>query len=146
MDNTLAMRPAERTTIVHMPQEIVGRILFGAPYAMFGINHFMALDAMAGAVPTWVPGGGQFWVAFTGLCMIAASISIVIDRGVRVAGPLLALLMIVFAMTLHLPAFLAGDQMEMSSILKNVALAGGALLVTARTADRERRAARRAAI
>jgi putative oxidoreductase len=139
---TVSMRPAERTAIIHMPEEMFGRVLFGLPFLGFGINHLIAVDAMAGAVPPWVPGAGQFWVAFTGVCMILAGISILVDRGVRVAGPLLALLLAVYTFALHVPGLLGGDRMEVSSILKNVALIGGALLVAARTAERDRRARR----
>jgi hypothetical protein len=51
----------------------IARVLFALPFALFGISHLFNGRAMAGYVP--VP-GGIFWVYFTGLAMIAASIGL----------------------------------------------------------------------
>ena len=42
---------------------------------------------------------------------------------------LLAVLLAVFVMTIHLPAVFGGDQMAMGGMLKDISLAGGALLI-----------------
>jgi putative oxidoreductase len=107
----------------------VGRVLFGLPFAVFGLFHLVGAKDMAAMVPAWVPGGGTFWVVLTGVAMIAASISLVSDRLVRWSGPLLALLLFTYAFTLHLPGVLDGNQMSMPGFLKDLALGGAAVAI-----------------
>lgn len=104
----------------------IARFLFAIPFAVFGLFHFLSADQMAGMVP--IP-GGAIWVYITGLCLLAASISFVIKKKVKLAGTLLAVMLIVFVALIHIPAVIAGDQMAMSGVLKDLSLAGGALLM-----------------
>ena len=106
----------------------IGRIMFAVPFAIFGMMHFMAAGDMVGMVPAWVP-GGVFWVYVTGMALMAAAISIISKKQIYLASVLLAILMGVFVMTIHLPAILGGDQMAMGGMLKDISLAGGALLI-----------------
>ena len=106
----------------------IGRIVFAIPFAVFGMMHLMMANDMAGMVPGWVP-GGVFWVYLTGLALIAATVSLITKKHIYLASKLLAILLFVFVMTIHLPALLGGDQMAMSSMLKDMSLAGGALLI-----------------
>lgn len=106
----------------------VGRIVFAAPFAIFGMMHLMMANDMAGMVPSWVP-GGVFWVYVTGMALVAAAISIISKKQIYLASVMLAVLMGVFVMTIHLPAIIGGDQMTMSGLLKDMSLAGGALLI-----------------
>lgn len=106
----------------------VGRIVFAIPFAIFGMMHFMAAGDMTGMVPSWVP-GGVFWVYVTGVALIAATISLITKKRIYLASLLLAVLMGVFIMTIHLPAIIGGDQMAMPSLMKDMSLAGGALLI-----------------
>lgn len=102
----------------------VARILYGLPFAVFGILHFMNASAMAGMVP--IP-GGVFWVYLTGLAMLAASISIIIEKYTRLACILLGVMLIIFVLSVHLPAVIGGEmQSTMPNLLKDLALAGGA--------------------
>lgn len=114
------------------PLAIAGRVIFALPFGVFGLMHLAAPGSMAGVVPSWVPGPGALWVVLTGVALIAAAVSIAIDRLVRWSGPLLALLMLTFVLTVHLPHLLGGDQMAMISLLKDLAFAGAALFFTAR--------------
>ena len=106
----------------------VGRIMFAVPFAMFGMMHIMMASNMTGMVPSWVP-GGVFWVYVTGMALVAAAISIIAKKQIYLASVLLAVLLGVFVMTIHLPALLGGDQMAMGGMLKDISLAGGALLI-----------------
>lgn len=101
----------------------VGRILYSAPFAIFGLFHFMNADGMAAMVP--IP-GGSFWVYLTGLAMIVASVSIIVKKKSGLAALLLGVLLVLYAVTIHLPAVLGGDQMAMGQVLKDLALAGAA--------------------
>lgn len=108
----------------------IGRILFAAPFAVFGAFHFMAGPKMAGMVPSWIP-GGVFWVYLTGVAMIVASVAIILKKEARLACYGLAGMLGVFVLTVHLPGLASPDEnammMSMIGLLKDVSLAGGAL-------------------
>ena len=106
----------------------IGRYIFAAPFAILGLMHFMSANDMAGMVPSFVP-GGVFWVYLTGLTLIAAAVSFVIQKHTYLAGLLTAALMLVFVFTIHLPGVIGGNMMAMGSLLKDLGLAGGALLL-----------------
>jgi len=83
---------------------------------------------MAGMVP--IP-GGVFWIYLTGLSLLLAGISIIIKKYDDWSSFLLAILLLTFVATLHLPGVIAGGemgQMYMTNLLKDLALAGGALM------------------
>ena len=120
-----------RTTIDDAPSWTpAARIVYGAPFLVFGINHFAKTDMLVQGVPAWLP-APHLMVWITGAWMILASIAIVLDRFVRPAGIALAVLMMIFVLTVHLPGVLGGDGMAFVSLLKDTALAGGGLLVAA---------------
>lgn len=108
----------------------VARILFAIPMLIFGMMHFMNAGMMAGMVP--LP-GGVFWVYLTGLGLVAASISIFTQKFTKIACLLLAVMLMMFVLTIHLPGVMSGDpakmQMAMPNMLKDMALAGAALLL-----------------
>lgn len=105
-----------------------GRIIFGLPFVVFGIVHFINGAGMAGYVPGFIP-GGVFWIYLTGAALLAAGISILIEKMTRLACILLGVMLIIFVLTIHLPAVInAADaptmQQAMTSLLKDLALAG----------------------
>lgn len=107
----------------------VGRILFAIPFLVFGLFHLMGAQGMAGMVP--VP-GGVFWVYFTGVALIAAAVAIMIGKMGRLASQLLGVLMLVFALSVHLPGVLGGGdaaQMSMPGLLKDLSLAGACFIL-----------------
>lgn len=107
----------------------VGRIIFAIPMGIFGINHFFNAGQMAGMVPAFIP-GGAFWVYFTGLALLAASISLIIGKKAQLASILLGALLTVFVLTMHLPGVLGdGGHMTMINLLKDLGLIGGALVI-----------------
>lgn len=105
----------------------VGKYLFAIPFLIFGILHLVNAQSMAGFVPGFIP-GGVFWVYLTGIAFIAASVSLFVNKQVKLAMQLLALLLIIFVLTIHIPAVMESMN-NMSNLLKDVALAGGALLL-----------------
>ncbi len=100
-----------------------GRYLFAVPFAVFGLMHFFNAGALAGIVP--FP-GGVFWVYLTGLALILASVSIIIKKQDKLAGLLLGIMLLIFAISIHLVSVINGDMMSMSNLLKDVALSGAA--------------------
>lgn len=117
----------------------IGNYLYALPFAVFGLFHFMNAGSMAGMVP--LP-GGVFWVYLTGVALIAAAISFVIGKKVRLAGILLGIMLLIFVLSIHLPGTIGADspqamQSSMSSMLKDLALAGGAFFIAGSTVEEE---------
>ncbi len=110
----------------------VARMIFAATLALFGLFHFLGATAMAGMVPsylTFIP--GEIWVYVTGLCLLAAAAAIVLERQVKLACYLLALMLVLFVLLLHLPNLGNPEkgQMAMVSMLKDMAMAMCAILI-----------------
>jgi len=114
----------------------VGRFLFAIPMAIFGVFHFMNGQMMVGMVP--IP-GGIAWVYLTGLALIAAAVAILMGKQAVLATRLLALFLILTALTVHLRMVMAGNQDAMPNVLKDIALAGGALILSGVFAGEESR-------
>ena len=105
----------------------LGKYLLAVPMAVFGIFHFMGANNMAGMVPSFIP-GGVLWVYVTGAALIAAAVAIIIGKKAKLASFLLAVLLLVFVLAIHLKGAMGGDQMAMASLLKDLAIAGRALV------------------
>ena len=103
----------------------LGRFLFAIPFAVFGLFHFMNANAMAAMVP--IP-GGAIWVYVTGACLIAAAVSIIIGKKDKLATFLLGGFLLLTLLTVHLPLVMEDsmNQVAMTNLLKDLALAGAA--------------------
>lgn len=107
----------------------LGRVVFAVPFLMFGANHVMKGSQMADMVPASIP-GGVFWIYFTGIAMILAALAIITGKQGRNACFGLALMLLVFIVTMHVPG-LGNPQtkmMSMISLLKDTSLLGGLLV------------------
>ena len=104
------------------------RIIFAVPLAVFGLMHFAFAKAMQGMVPSYIP-GGIFWVYATGAALVAAAVSFIINKQIKIAGISLAVFLFIIIVTVHVPGL--GDetmrQMAMSNLLKDLGLLGGSL-------------------
>ena len=109
----------------------LGRIIFGIPFLVFGLNHLMMAEQMAGIVPGFLP-NGIVWVYFTGVALICAGLAIVAKRFMKWACYGLMLFLAVIIGTIHIPAIMAGANMPMPliSLLKDFGLFGGALILS----------------
>ncbi len=106
----------------------LGKWLFSVPMLIFGIMHFMAADDMASMAP-----GGKIMVYITGFALVLAAVSIFIGKMDKLASLLLAMMLLLFM----IPHFqgLSDDPSQMANILKNIALAGGALMYASMAKD-----------
>jgi putative oxidoreductase len=120
---------------------IVGRILFSIPFLAFGVRHLMYASGMAVMVP--IP-GGAIWVYITGIAMIAASIAIITGIQGRNAMLMLALLLLVYIVSIQYPAMMSTDPMiKMGgtvSFYKDLGLMGGALILAGVFASKQKKA------
>ena len=87
---------------------------------------------MAGGVPPFFP-GGVLWVYISGAGFILAGIAIITNIQKTLACYLLAFVLLVFVFTIHVPAYLSAEgaarAMPRVNILKDVAIAMGALII-----------------
>lgn len=121
-----------------MNQHLISRIaiyLLALVMIVFGIYHFLHPKNMLVYVPGFMP-GGIIWVYFVGVAFILAALAFFTNRMVRIAAYLLALLLLIFVLTVHVPNYLyAGDkemqQMALVNLLKDTALLGFALYIAA---------------
>lgn len=112
---------------------LLARVLFGAILAFMGLNHFLQTDQMTEyAAYTGLP-APRVAVIVSGIVLVASGLGIVLGLAPVVAGVLLAGFLLISALLMH--DFWAVDesdqQTEMTQFLKNVALAGGALVFVA---------------
>ena len=101
----------------------------------FGIFHFLHPRDLLVFVPSFMP-GGIIWVYFVGLAFILVALSFLTNKLVKVSGYVLAILLIIFILTVHIPNYLeAGDvemkQMALINLLKDTAIVGFALHIAA---------------
>jgi putative oxidoreductase len=108
----------------------IGRILFAIPFALFGINHFLMLDYYLGMLTSFIP-LGAYTIILTGIMLIAASISIITKKFIKLSTILLAILLFIFIVTIHIPhLFIDADRsITIIALLKDISLLGGSLMI-----------------
>jgi uncharacterized membrane protein YphA (DoxX/SURF4 family) len=72
--------------------------------------------------------GQPMLVYISGIALIAAALSIMVGKFDRLATVLLAFMLLLFVGLIHFKKAINGDQMAMISMLKDLMLAGAALL------------------
>ncbi len=109
----------------------LGRWVFALPFAIFGLFHFLNADAMANyVVPAYMP-AKAIWVYLSGAGLIAATVSMLIGKYDKLATTLLGIFLLLLVLMVHLPGAMAGGegaQASMSMLLKDLALAGAAMM------------------
>jgi uncharacterized membrane protein YphA (DoxX/SURF4 family) len=107
-----------------------GRILFALPFAFFGINHFIMMDYYLGMLTSFIP-KTAFIMVLTGILLIAASVSIITKKLVKLSTLLLAGLLFLFIVTIHIPHLVNGTDptITLITLLKDISLMGGALMI-----------------
>lgn len=111
----------------------LSQIVFALVMIFFGIGHFTSAEKMVGAVPTYIP-GGVIWVYLTGIGLLLSGVSLIIGKQAQLASYLLGGMLLVFVLTIHLPALMnAADEgaktMAMMGMTKDLALAAAAFFI-----------------
>jgi uncharacterized membrane protein len=116
--------------VLALPQlPALGRICFGATLPAFGCLHFIYRDYVASVIPGWIP-GHMFWALATGIALIAAGASIVLQRKDRLAAILLTVMYGTWVVVLHVPRAVAAHRgSEWTSLFIAVAMCGACALI-----------------
>jgi uncharacterized membrane protein len=119
----------------------LGRILFAIPFAIFGINHFLMTDYYLGLLTSFIP-LGAYTIILTGIMLIAASISIISKKFVKLSTILLAVLLFIFIVTIHIPHLFhdIDKTATIIALLKDISLMGGSLMIAGIYSEEEKRA------
>jgi putative oxidoreductase len=117
----------------------IGRILFAIPFAIFGVNHLLFLDFYIGTVSSFIP-LGPYTIILTGIFLIMASLSIIINKYIKVSTILLAVLLLIFILTIHVPGLFNSDkwQFALIELLKDTSLLGGSLMIAGIMNEKEK--------
>lgn len=112
----------------------LGRWLFILPFALFGTLHFLNAESMANdVVPTYMP-VKTLWVYLAGASMVIAAVCMISEKYDKLAATLLSIMLLGFVFLIHVPHAAAGNQFALPSLLKDMALAGAAMLYAQRWA------------
>jgi putative oxidoreductase len=118
----------------------IGRILFAIPFAIFGINHFLMTDYYVGMLTSFIP-LGAYTIILTGIMLIAASISIILRKFVKISTIMLAILLFIFIITIHIPHLMTETDKTVTliALLKDISLMGGSLMIAGIYSEEEHR-------
>ncbi len=136
--NLLILLPLAQTFNKKIPTmnqtlTLIGRIIFALTIAYFGIGHLTSAQAMTGLVPAMFSGVATPLVYLTGVCLLLASVSMLINKWMRWAGILLAVFLVLTVLMVHVPNLAAPEEMAkmtaMTMIVKDMAMAAAALII-----------------
>jgi putative oxidoreductase len=118
---------------------VIGRILFAVPFALFGINHFLMMNYYMGMLTSFIP-LGAYTIILTGIMLIAASISIISGKLVKISTILLAILLFMFIVTINIPHLIndADKTVDIIALLKDISLMGGSLMIAGIYSEEEK--------
>jgi len=77
---------------------IGARLLFGVCSVSFGVAHFTSFAACSSFVPHWLPFGGAFWAAATGVAHLAVALALISGIWAPMAARLAAIMYLNFAL------------------------------------------------
>ena len=108
----------------------IGRILFALPFIVFGLNHFIMVDFFTGMLNSFIP-GTSFTIILTGIALIAAGVSIILKKYIKLSCLLLAIMLFIFIVSIHIPQLFDPTKklLALMSLLKDVTIMGGALMI-----------------
>lgn len=116
---------------------VLGRILFALPFGIMGLNHFLMKDYFLGTMSSFIP-GGAYTILLTGVILILASVSIMLNKNIKIVCFGLAGLLFIFILTIHIPGlFTVNWQTALIELLKDTGLMGGSLIIAVYTNDIE---------
>jgi uncharacterized membrane protein YphA (DoxX/SURF4 family) len=132
---------ASRRVDLPIPLALVwqaGRVLYGVPMIVFGIQHYIYASFVVTLMQPWLP-WRPFWTYFCGTALVAAGLAITVDRVTRLAAMLLGTMIFLFFLLVHIPQVIAqpGDPHQWTYMMQAFTFSGIALLLAATTPKRE---------
>jgi len=124
-----------------------GRILFGVCLPVCGIQHFMYASFVTTFIPGWIP-MPLLWAYFTGVCHLAAGVSMITRLWIGLGTFLLGLMFFLFILLVHVPRVArdSGNVNEWISLFIAVAFCAGAWLMASQAPELSRRTDGRAQV
>jgi uncharacterized membrane protein len=124
----------------------LGRVFVATALAVFAAEHLAGPRFLMELVPPWIP-GRLFWAYLVGVALLAAAVSFILQRHLRLSATLLAIMFLSFVLLIHLPNVVANptDRILWAVCLRDLSFAGGALAY-AMTRDRHLRSSGHAAL
>jgi uncharacterized membrane protein YphA (DoxX/SURF4 family) len=113
---------------------VIGRILFGGFFLMSGINHFTKLEAMTGYAKYKKLPAAKIGVLISGLMLVIGGLSVILGYYADLGALLLAIFLVLAAVIFHnfwKETDATAKQNEMLGFMKDIALAGAALILFA---------------
>jgi uncharacterized membrane protein len=109
---------------------VLGPVFVAVALAVFAAEHFLAAEDLVSIVPNWLP-APLFWTYLVGAAWLAAAISFIAWRQVRLSAALTALLFLIIVATIDLPKMgaQAGDRIFWTLVARECAFGGGAMVL-----------------
>ncbi len=109
---------------------VLGPVFEAVALAIFAAEHFLAARDLMGIVPRWLP-GPLFWTYLVGAALLAAAVSFIAWRHVRLSATLLAVLFLIIVATISLPDLPKHvmERLSWTLTVREMAFAGGAMVL-----------------
>jgi putative oxidoreductase len=111
----------------------IGRLLFSAIFIFSGVNHFIHVNQMVGYVQSVGIPAPRLAILGSGALIVVCGLCVLLGVFTRLCAALLAVFLVATAFTIHRFWGLADPQAameQMSQFMKNIAMTGGALILT----------------
>lgn len=121
-----------------LPSGVIGWV-FGLCAIDFGLAHLTGTRDVAPLVPQWIPLGGNFWAALTGIAFVLAGLAMVTGILDILAARLLALMLLVFSALVLAPDVIASPHSHLAwgGSAYNLAAIGAAWIMAEFLASRK---------
>lgn len=111
----------------------VAIIIFAVIIAFFGANNILHAKNMAANVPSFLP-ASSVMVYISGAGFMLAAVAFILDRYAKIAGYLLALLLLIVVFSVDVPGIVRAANIHIkmlfiTNMLKDAALAMAAILI-----------------
>ena len=118
----------------HRAITIAGRFLFTLIFFLSGVTHFTDAAGYVALMPEAAP-FKLFWVWISGIVELAGAVMVLFDRYARLGAWLIVIFLVPVTITVHGYAMVTADTEQMraiqlSFVLKGVAMTGSALLIS----------------
>ena len=111
---------------------LLARIMFGVPIAFIGLGHFIQTNFFTMQFTSHI-NIGPYMMMISGIFLIAAGISIALNKFVVPATLALSVMIFIIIVSIHIPNYFKGNETEkafaMFALLKDISLLGGSILV-----------------